>query len=154
MGINEFIQVGNQIRKYRLKKGLSQKEMAKLADIPYSTYSNYENNNREPNSEQLRKIADALGVSIFDIMNFNSTIDLAYEILDNSKTLDHIDLAEKIGNIAKQKYQEKYPLEIQLIAAFDDLNDNGKQKAVEQVELLTKIPEYQKEEDSPDQDWE
>ena len=63
MGINEVVQIGNRIRKFRIERGLSQKEMAKLTGIPYSTYSNYENNNREPNLAQLSKIASILGIS-------------------------------------------------------------------------------------------
>lgn len=55
MGINEFIQIGKQIKKLRIEKGYTQKEMSKITGIPYSTYSNYENNNREPNAEQLKK---------------------------------------------------------------------------------------------------
>lgn len=68
MGINEVIQVGSRIKKYRKSKGITQKEVARLAGIPYSTYSNYENNNREPNEEQLRKIASALGTSEVELL--------------------------------------------------------------------------------------
>ena len=60
MGINEYIKIGNRIRQLRLEKGYSQKEMAALAGISYTTYSNYENNNREPSMKQIEKIATAL----------------------------------------------------------------------------------------------
>lgn len=68
MGINEVVQVGSRIKKYRKSKGITQKEVARLAGIPYSTYSNYENNNREPNEAQLRKIASALGTSEVELL--------------------------------------------------------------------------------------
>lgn len=68
MGLNEFVQIGNKIKKLRKEKGITQKEMAKLCGIPYSTYSNYENNNREPSSEQLRKIASALSIQAIDLI--------------------------------------------------------------------------------------
>lgn len=42
--------------------------MAVLTGIPYSTYSNYENNNREPNLEQLDKIADVLGITVQNLI--------------------------------------------------------------------------------------
>ena len=42
--------------------------MAKLCGIPYSTYSNYENNNREPNLAQLNKIANILGISLQNLV--------------------------------------------------------------------------------------
>lgn len=55
MGINDFIQIGSTIKELRKAKGISQKEMSKLLDIPYSTYSNYENNNREPSADVIKK---------------------------------------------------------------------------------------------------
>lgn len=64
MGLNEIIKIGDRIKNLRKKEGLTQKDMAQILKIPYSTYSNYENNNREPNKELLEKIADVLHVSI------------------------------------------------------------------------------------------
>ena len=42
MGINEIIKVGNNIKKIRKEKNISQKDMAKKLNMPSSTYSNYE----------------------------------------------------------------------------------------------------------------
>lgn len=64
MGVNEYIQIGTRIKRIRLSKNVTQRQMAEILKIPYSTYSNYENNNREPNSETISMIADALGVSV------------------------------------------------------------------------------------------
>lgn len=69
MGLNEYIQVGNKIREIRNSQGLSQREIAKRLEIPFSTYSNYENNNREPSFEMLKRIAKVLGVSIAQLVN-------------------------------------------------------------------------------------
>ena len=74
MGINEVVQIGNRIKEYRKSKGFTQKELALRANIPYSTYSNYENNNREPNREQLQKIATALNVPLYELMGFDDSI--------------------------------------------------------------------------------
>ena len=63
MGINDFIQIGSTIKELRKAKGISQKEMSKLLDIPYSTYSNYENNNREPSADVIKKVSDILEIS-------------------------------------------------------------------------------------------
>ena len=49
MGVNEFIKIGDKIKEIRKLRGLTQRDVAKKLNIPYSTYSNYENNNREPN---------------------------------------------------------------------------------------------------------
>jgi len=103
MGVNEIIQIGNQIRKIRTQKGITQKELAKLADIPYSTYSNYENNNREPNLDQLEKIANALDVSVADLMG------LTYKenIMD---TDDLFKFYDSLGYILKPVDENNYRL--------------------------------------------
>ena len=99
MGINEVVQIGNRIRKFRIERGLSQKEMAKLTGIPYSTYSNYENNNREPNLAQLSKIANILGISpqnlvfeasIYTEINFDADEEAAsyLEIIKNLEKMN------------------------------------------------------------------
>ena len=49
--------------------------MAEILKIPYSTYSNYENNNRTPATDILNKIADVLGVTVNDLIK-NDTIDI------------------------------------------------------------------------------
>lgn len=53
----------NRLKELRLAKGLNMRQMAKLLNIQYTTYVGYEKNEREPNSEILIKMADALGVS-------------------------------------------------------------------------------------------
>ena len=119
MGINEYIQIGNRLRKERIEKGYTQKQFAELAGIPYSTYSNYENNNREPGREALEKIAAALGVDPFSLYSF----EMASEALEKG-----INQKENV-----------------LLDNYRQLNPSGQQKADNYVEDLTKIPEYQKE---------
>lgn len=64
MNLNEFLRIGTRIKRIRLDKKMSQKSVADALGIPHSTYSNYENNNRQPNFETLARIADVLDVSI------------------------------------------------------------------------------------------
>lgn len=81
MSINEIIQVGTRIKILRKSKGISQKDFAKEVGIAYSTYSNYENNNREPNREQLEKISGVLGVPILQLLGVS--VDESLKPLDN-----------------------------------------------------------------------
>lgn len=62
MGVNEYLKVGSRIKELRKSKGISQRAFATKLGIPFSTYSNYENDNREPSMDTLQRIADALGV--------------------------------------------------------------------------------------------
>ena len=43
--------------------------------MAFSTYSNYENNNREPNFETLKRIADVLDVSVAQLVNDEAVAD-------------------------------------------------------------------------------
>lgn len=81
MGLNEILKIGDKIRMMRKKQGLTQKEAAKALKIPYSTYSNYENNNRTPSMETLYMIAEFFEV---DLTYFFSSAqkDDYYEFLD------------------------------------------------------------------------
>ena len=75
MRLNDIIKIGDTIKKYRKQKNISQKEMSKILNIPYSTYSNYENNNRTPTTDILNKIAAALGITVNDLIK-DDTIDI------------------------------------------------------------------------------
>ena len=55
--------IGNNIKKAREMKGMSQKDFAKKIGVPASNLSNYEKGNI-PTLEKLLKIADAAGVSL------------------------------------------------------------------------------------------
>lgn len=57
LGINESFKIDITIKRMRITKGLTQKEVAKLLNI---SYSNYENDNREPNSGTIKEIAHIL----------------------------------------------------------------------------------------------
>lgn len=57
--------IGDNIKKYRKKKGLSQDNLARLANIPYTTLTKIESNVVVKLSVQnVAKIAKALKVSI------------------------------------------------------------------------------------------
>ena len=60
--------IGENIKKYRKALNISQKDLAKKLNMPISTLANYENNHREPNIETLNKIAAALDVSVYELI--------------------------------------------------------------------------------------
>lgn len=76
MGVYEYIKVGNTIKELRKSRGITAKDAAKDLNINYSTYSNYENGNREPNLETLRKIADYYDVTLNDMIGFDNGLRL------------------------------------------------------------------------------
>lgn len=60
----------DNLKHFREKAGFTAKEFADLLNVPYGTYVSYENRAREPKYELLLKIADALHVSIDDLLGY------------------------------------------------------------------------------------
>lgn len=61
---------GEIIKYFRLVRNMTQEQLAKEAEISFSTLRKYEANERNPKYEQLLKIADALGISVNIFMDF------------------------------------------------------------------------------------
>ena len=66
--------IGDRIRTIRLAKGLTQGQLADRADLKRSAIGNYENGVREPKMSILRKIADALQVDVYEIIEFDTVV--------------------------------------------------------------------------------
>jgi len=61
--------IGENIRKYRLQKDMSQDRLSKLADVAFHTIVKIESGETpNPTIETVRKIAAALGIGIDDLM--------------------------------------------------------------------------------------
>lgn len=56
--------VGEKLKELREGLGYNKREIAEKLDMPYTTYNNYETDNRDVSSEILRKIARFYGVTI------------------------------------------------------------------------------------------
>lgn len=82
--------VGENIKKIRKEKGMTQKELADKCNIIYQTIGKYERNILKPKYETLYKIAEALDVSLNMLLDSNdektfSIFSQKYEVigLDN-----------------------------------------------------------------------
>ena len=61
--------IGDNIRKYRNKLGISQDVLSKRANLAFHTIAKIEaGSTPDPRIETVKKIADALGVSLDDLM--------------------------------------------------------------------------------------
>ena len=61
--------IGNKIKQLRNKQGLTQDEMARKADLPYTTLTKIETNViTKPSIQTVMKIAKGLGISLDDLM--------------------------------------------------------------------------------------
>ena len=61
--------IAKNIKKYREKKGISQDKLSKLAGITFHTITKIESGaTPDPRIETVKKIADALGINIDDLL--------------------------------------------------------------------------------------
>ena len=74
-GVAEYLRIGERIKKLRQAAGYTQKGFAGLLNIPVSTYSNYENGNREPRMSVLNEIAKKLNVPLSEIVSFSPELE-------------------------------------------------------------------------------
>ena len=61
--------IGKTVKKYRLQKGITQEKLARLADLAFPTIAKIEAGaTPNPTIDTVKKIADALGVSLDILM--------------------------------------------------------------------------------------
>ena len=60
------------LKKFRTEKNITQANMSKLLGLSRSTYSLYELGRREPNIDTLKKIASILGVTLDELIGWQS----------------------------------------------------------------------------------
>ena len=92
--------VGELIKKYRLEKGIKQVELAKLCNIAASTIRQYELGLRNPKTERLKQIADALNVP------FSYFLGIELE-LSKEQILASFTTEELLNEIKRRKTIEK-----------------------------------------------
>ena len=60
--------LGKNLRYYRLRKGLSMKELASLSQVSQMSVSNYEADKRRPSMETIKALSNALGIRVVDLL--------------------------------------------------------------------------------------
>lgn len=164
--------VGDKIRKFRKERKLTQKQLGELCNINEVQIRRYElgGKNSNPKIETLQKIADALNVSLFEFLD-DDLFDAATAPATMDNAMFEVELmAQKLKSIQenpalsveeKRRLTHDFYIQTEIMAdmhlsnaeagnnllmkeLFSRLNYEGQTKAIEQVEMLTKIPEYQK----------
>ena len=67
--LQTVVHIGDTLRKLRDEKFLSQRELARAAGISPTTVFKLEANQAEPHPRTIRKLAEALGVEPFKLVN-------------------------------------------------------------------------------------
>lgn len=164
--------VGEAIRAKRKEKGMTQIEVAQAAGIAVNSLRLYESGKRQPKQSVFIDIAHALGTNAIELMGYVSKE--SPRITNSSETffLDQFGCFERdndfdIGLAALQlSYDCGMPTEsaeralnfflsrfapyfrtkeeVAMKPFLDDLNERGKQVAIERIKELAEIPQYQK----------
>ena len=72
--------IGKRIQEIRIRRGMTQEQLADRIHISKSSISEWEACKRVPQMKTLRKIAEALGVDVWEIIGFNDvSIDSAQQ---------------------------------------------------------------------------
>lgn len=117
---------GQLIKAARKAAGMTQEDLGEKLGISGSAIAQYETDNRKPKHDTLQRIAAALGIPIYDL-------------------LDDAEVNPEKANVKSgYKFTSNEKL---LVRLFHTLNDDGQGKAIERVEELTEIPRYQRKED-------
>ena len=112
--------IGENIKRIRKVKGISQKDLAKKLSVSQQNLSQYESGKRKPKLETIAKIAIALDVPLDSIIR-DSPMDLLKDIDDS------------IGLQLKEDL---------LISGYRTLNEKGQDKALQYIDDLKRIPQY------------
>ena len=83
------MKMGENIKMFREKKGLTQKQLGEKISVTAVTITRYENENRRPNVKTLTEIAKVLNVDINDLLDDEAK--LSYEV-------KNLDLIEELLN--------------------------------------------------------
>ena len=148
---------GEKIKIARKKAGLTQRELGEKLGVSQSAVGQFERDRSNPKLETLEKIASALKTPISELLdnNFANTREWKeLEKLRDKKEKESTETLSAILNTLKEIITRNDECDIftnipeeDLLYYFWLLNENGQNKAIEQVGLLTEIPKYQKEND-------
>lgn len=117
--------IGKRIQEIRTQRGMTQEALAERINISKSSISEWEACKRVPRMETLRKIADALGVDVWEIIGFND-----------------VDYDEPM--FASPTEEAPDPNERELVTIYRDLNDIGQTALIGTARGLAANPDMKK----------
>ncbi|WP_105205394.1 helix-turn-helix domain-containing protein [Neobittarella massiliensis] len=169
--------LGKHIKKLRASKHMTQAQLSDKAGISVMSLRRYENGDRKPSIDILRKIAAALGTNHLELLGLtvgapieiNTSNDNDFEKMSPDNIRDSYGrIADRViraavntgGSINDDTVEAMLILQdgIEGAASFANhkllehyygqLNAEGQKKAVERIQELTEVPKYRK--DNPD----
>lgn len=131
-------EIGRRIRELRIKKGMSQEELAKAvgytSNNSRSTINKVEQGQNDIVQSKLKAYAKALDVTVGYLLGIEDIdgFDVAYNPVE-------VQLEVNAFDVVKQAYGKGA---VDLLQVFVQLNETGQKKALEQINDLFEIKKY------------
>ena len=90
--------LGNKIKQLRLERDLSQKELGQILGVSNVTISMYENNDRQPDSETIKKLADYFRVTTDYLLGRTENPDATVTLTEKNEK----DIAKKMKKLREE----------------------------------------------------
>lgn len=106
-------EIGNRIRQYRQRSGLSQEKLALNAGITVSFLGDVERGNKKPSVESLEKLLRALNVSFLEFFDYETEI----------KPVKDCSALEKLDLLLKDRPNAEVELIFSIVKQILEYND-------------------------------
>jgi transcriptional regulator with XRE-family HTH domain len=97
--LSNYMNIGEQIKKIRTAKNLSQKEVALALEMDQAQFSRIENGKTDPAFSSIEKIAKALGVGLAELVNaddiFTDVNSYDKSVIEKMALVDQLEEKEK-----------------------------------------------------------
>lgn len=123
------------IRRIRKEKGLTQKQLGERCGIADSNIRKYESGTQNPKLETIQKIANALEIDIDNLLN----IEVEKGFIKPTNSLDFLKKPKTTIETTDDNF-------VKIANNYYKLNKEGREKALDLVELLTKVSDYHRDE--------
>lgn len=127
------------------QKGFNLRQLATKAEVPYNTlYAIVKRKSSRIDGKTLRRVADALGVSVDEIEPFTPNVMRLDEDerLVTEPRFDGVVTTRMIDADNLESRRAAKEDVTRLLEAFDALDGDGQKKAIEFVSILAKVPDY------------
>ncbi len=114
--------IGSNIREFRKKKGMTQRELAVKIDKSYSSIQKYELDIAVPPLSVIHEIAAALGVDAWEIIGFNN-VEFPDEGLPPATVIDYEEAQNTLRIILTEK-------EFTMVRAFQAADERAQDDAI------------------------
>lgn len=119
--------IGENLKRIRKVKGLTQYKLSELTKISITSIQRYESGKRQPTVESVNKIAAALEVSVFELLD-NKYDKAEYELINGlSNGCDNLlNLVSSFEDSAKEESIKNFRNLIKLLdlKKFENIDDN------------------------------